>query len=56
MTSRMQERTTLVNSRALLKPPMEERRKIMVRLARDMENYYKHGKLEDLETGEIAAC
>lgn len=32
---------------------MEERRKIMAKQAREMEDHYKHEKIEDLETGEI---
>jgi len=49
----MQESITLVERHAFLKLPIEERRKIMVKQAREMEDHYKQWKMEDLETGEI---
>ncbi|RPJ55289.1 MAG: helix-turn-helix domain-containing protein [Dehalococcoidia bacterium] len=48
-----QEPITLVERQAFLKLPMEERRKIMAKQAREMAAEYKQGKVEDLETGEI---
>jgi Zn-dependent peptidase ImmA (M78 family)/transcriptional regulator with XRE-family HTH domain len=49
----VQEPITLVERQAFLKLPIEERRKIMARQAREMAADYKAGKVEDLETGEI---
>ncbi|MDD5171174.1 MAG: XRE family transcriptional regulator [Syntrophales bacterium] len=49
-----QEPITLVERHAFLKLPIEERRKVMAKQAREMEDHYKQGKVEDLETGEIA--
>jgi hypothetical protein len=49
----VQEPITLIERRAFLKLPIEERRKIMVKQAREMAADYKAGKVEDLETGEI---
>jgi hypothetical protein len=51
----VQEPITLIERRAFLKLPIEERRKIMVKQAREMAADYKAGKVEDLETGEIVA-
>jgi hypothetical protein len=48
-----QEPITLVERQAFLKLPIEERRKIMAKQAREMAAHYKEGKGEDLETGEI---
>lgn len=48
-----QEPITLVERQAFLKLPMEERRKIMAKQAREMAAEYKQGIVEDLETGEI---
>jgi hypothetical protein len=48
-----QEPITLVERQAFLKLPMEERRKIMAKQAREMMADYKAGKVDDLETGEI---
>jgi hypothetical protein len=52
-TVAVQEPITLVERQAFLKLPIEERRKIMANQAREMEDHYKLGKTEDLETGEI---
>jgi Zn-dependent peptidase ImmA (M78 family)/transcriptional regulator with XRE-family HTH domain len=49
----MQEPITLVERQAYLKLPMEERRKIMAKQAREIEDHYKQRKVDDLETGEI---
>jgi acyl-CoA reductase-like NAD-dependent aldehyde dehydrogenase len=49
----VQEPITLVERQAFLKLPIEERRKIMAKQAKEMEDHYKQGKVEDLETGEI---
>jgi hypothetical protein len=49
----MQEPITLIERQAFLKLPMEDRRKIMTRQAREMAAEYGGGKMEDLETGEI---
>jgi acyl-CoA reductase-like NAD-dependent aldehyde dehydrogenase len=49
----VQEPITLVERRAFLKLPIEERRRIMAKQAKEMEARYKQGKVEDLETGEI---
>jgi Zn-dependent peptidase ImmA (M78 family) len=49
----VQEPITLVERQAFLKLPIEERRKIMAKQAREMAAEYEHGKVEDLETGEI---
>lgn len=49
----VQEPITLVERRAFLKLPIEERRKIMAKQAKEMAADYKAGKIEDLETGEI---
>jgi transcriptional regulator with XRE-family HTH domain len=49
----MQEPITLVERQAFLRLPMEERRKIMAKQAREMAAEYEQGKAEDLETGEI---
>jgi hypothetical protein len=49
----VQEPITLVERQAFLKLPIEERRKIMAKQAREMAVDYKAGKVEDLETGEI---
>lgn len=43
----------LMERQTFLRLPMEERRKIMAKQAREMEDHYKHEKIEDLETGEI---
>jgi Zn-dependent peptidase ImmA (M78 family) len=48
-----QEPITLVERQAFLKLPMEERRRIMAKQAREMAAEYKQGTVEDLETGEI---
>ncbi len=48
-----QEPITLVERQAFLKLPLEERRKIMARQAKEMSAEYGRGKAEDLETGEI---
>jgi hypothetical protein len=48
-----QEPITLVERRAFLKLPMEERRKIMAKQAREMASECEQRKMEDLETGEI---
>lgn len=48
-----QEPISLVERQAFLKLPLEERRKIMARQAREMSAEYGQGKVEDLETGEI---
>jgi Zn-dependent peptidase ImmA (M78 family)/transcriptional regulator with XRE-family HTH domain len=44
---------TLVERQAFLKLPIEERRRIMARQAREMAADYEQGRVEDLETGEI---
>jgi hypothetical protein len=49
----VREPITLVERQAFLKLPIEERRKIMARQAREMAVDYKAGKVEDLETGQI---
>ena len=49
----VQESITLVERQSFLKLPLEERRKIMARQAREMAASYKEGKMQDLETGEI---
>ncbi|MDD5007805.1 MAG: XRE family transcriptional regulator [Syntrophorhabdaceae bacterium] len=49
----VQEPITLVERQAFLKLPIEERRKIMAKQAKEMAADYKTGKMEDLETGEI---
>ena len=50
----VQDPTTLVERQAFLKLPIEERRKIMTKHAKGIEDHYKQGKAEDdLETGEI---
>lgn len=46
-----QEPITLVERRAFLKLPLEERRKIMARQAREISKDYEIGKVEDLEIG-----
>jgi hypothetical protein len=48
-----QEPITIVERPAFLKLPIEERRKIMARQAREMAAHYREKKVEDLETGEI---
>ena len=48
----VQEPITLVERQAFLKLPMEERRRIMAKQAREMEDHYKQEKIGDLETGE----
>lgn len=50
----VQEPITLVERQAFLKLPIEERRKIMAKQAKEVAAEYKHGKVEDLETGEFA--
>jgi transcriptional regulator with XRE-family HTH domain len=49
----VQEPITLVERQAFLKLPIEERRRIMAKQAKEMEDHYRHWKIEDLETGEI---
>ena len=49
----VQEPITLIERQAFLKLPIEERRNIMAKQAREMAADYRPGKLEDLETGEI---
>lgn len=49
----VQEPIILVERQAFLKLPIEERRKIMGRQAKEMAAEYAQGKAEDLETGEI---
>jgi hypothetical protein len=49
----VQEPITLIERQAFLKLPIKERRKIMAKQAKEMEDHYKRGKAEDLETGEI---
>jgi hypothetical protein len=49
----VQEPITLIERQAFLKLPIEERRKIMAKQAREMAANYKAWKVEDLETGEI---
>lgn len=49
----VRESIILVERLAFLKLPIEERRKIMARQAREMEDHYKQGKAEDLETGDF---
>lgn len=44
---------TLVEDRAFLELPIEERRKIMTKLAKEMAAEYRPGKVEDLENGEF---
>jgi len=48
-----QEPITLVERRAFLKLPIEQRRRIMAKQAKEMEDHYRYEKIEDLETGEI---
>jgi len=47
------ESITLVERQTFLRLPMEERRKIMAKQAKEMEDYYRQEKIEDLETGEV---
>ncbi|MFH1026052.1 MAG: hypothetical protein V1764_05170 [Nitrospirota bacterium] len=47
------EHITLVERQAFLKLPLEERRNIMARQAKEMAAHYRQHKVEDLETGEI---
>ena len=47
------ESITLVERQAFLKLPIEERRRIMAKQAKEMEDHYRQAKIEDLETGEI---
>jgi transcriptional regulator with XRE-family HTH domain len=47
------ESITLVERQAFLKLPLEERRTIMARQAKEMAAHYRQEKVEDLETGEI---
>jgi hypothetical protein len=49
----VQEPITLVERQVFLKLPIEERRRIMAKQAKEMAAGYKAGKAEDLETGEI---
>lgn len=49
----LDEPVTLVERQAFLKLPIEERRRIMAKQAKEMEDYYRQEKIEDLETGEI---
>lgn len=49
----LQESITLIERQAFLKLPIEDRRRIMAKQAREMEDHYRHEKIEDLETGEI---
>lgn len=49
----VQEPITLVERQAFLKLPIEERRRIMAKQAKKMEDRYRQEKIEDLETGEI---
>jgi hypothetical protein len=49
----VQEPITLIERQAFLKLPIKERRKIMAKQAKEMEDHYKQGKVEDLETDEI---
>jgi hypothetical protein len=51
-----QETITLVERQAFLKLPIEERRKIMAKQAKEMATHYKEGKVEDLETGDNVEC
>ncbi len=48
-----QEPISLVERQAFLKLPMEERRRIMAKQAKEMEDHYRRQQVEDLETGEI---
>lgn len=48
-----QEPITLIERQAFLKLPLEERRKIMAKQAKEMSVEYGRTKVEDLETGEI---
>ena len=48
-----QEPITLVERRAFLILPIEQRRRIMAKQAKEMEDHYRYEKIEDLETGEI---
>lgn len=49
----IQEPITLVERQAFLKLPLEERRNIIARQAKEMAAHYRQEKVEDLETGEI---
>ncbi len=44
---------TLAERRAFLKLPLEERRRILAKQARELAAGYRRGKAEDLETGEF---
>lgn len=49
----LDEPVTLVERQAFLKLPIGERRRIMAKQAKEMEDCYRQEKIEDLETVEI---
>jgi hypothetical protein len=52
-TAGLREPITLIERQAFLKLPLEERRKIMAKQAREIAVEYGQERGDDLETGEI---